>query len=553
MSGVATGLEYIWAFILMLSVLVTVHEFGHYIVAKWCGVKVLKFSIGFGSPIGFGRYRLAWTRGETEYVICWIPLGGFVKMLGEIPGEEATPETQAEWGRSMVAQPLWKKLSIVLAGPAMNLLLPVIVLVGFMWVGSQQPISQIGTVDPASPAAEAGLLPGDRIVAIDGEPVIWWSDVAERIEPATGRTLALSIERDGGTLDLPVPVGERPRLNIFQEETPTPWIGIQAFRQAAVVGVPSLQSPAGGAGIASGDLVQSIDGLAIEEWRELVAHYEAARAPVRLQISRGDKDNAEVFERTVPALGSIDQLGLIPAVVVVAKIKAGGAAEAAGLLPGDLILSLDGERVGSWGTFRDTVMVSGGRPLDLEYTRNGEYQSTRLSAQPVLDEETGMEHLLIGIEGRSPLFPATDLQRFTDPRVSVPRAVGRVAEFTGLLVGGFGRMLTGQISRKNIRGPIEIARQSHDALEAGWDVFLSLLMLISVNLAVINLLPIPVLDGGQALIYSIEGIKRSSLSMRAREMAQVAGLAAILMLMGLAFWNDISAYWSTVVDWLVGS
>lgn len=552
MSEVATGLEFIWAFVLMLGVLVTVHEFGHFIVAKWCGVKVLKFSIGFGSAIGFGRYRLAWTRGETEYVIAWLPLGGFVKMLGEIPGEEATPETQAEWDRSMGAQPVWKKLAIVLAGPAMNLILPVIVLVGFMWVGSQQPIAQIGTVDPASPAAEVGLLAGDKILAIDDEPVIWWSDVVSRIEPARGRSLAFAIERDGASFDVSVPVAERKRLDVFQAGTEQAWIGIQAMRQPAIVGVPSELSAAAAAGLRSGDRVLAIAGVEVEEWRVFVRAYEAASAPVVLRLSRVEGPEAETREETVPALGDVSDLGLIPAVVLIAAVTDDGAAKAAGLQAGDLILSLDGERVGSWGTFRETVMVSGGRPLDLEYARDGEIRHSRMSALPKTDEDSGVEQLLIGIQGRSPLMPVMALERHTDPRVSVPRAVAKVADFTGILFEGFRRILTGEVSRKQIGGPIEIARQSHRALQAGWDAFLYLLMLISVNLAVLNLLPIPVLDGGQALIYLIEGVKRGAISLRAREFAQVAGLAAILMLMGVAFWNDLSKYWSSVFEWLVG-
>ena len=556
MSGLATGLEFIWALVLMLGVLITVHEFGHFVVAKWCGVKVLKFSIGFGPAIGFGRYRLAWTRGETEYVIAWFPLGGFVKMLGEIPGEEATPETQAEWDRSMGAQPVWKKLAIVMAGPAMNLALPVVVLVGFYWIGSQQPVAQIGTVDPDSPAAQAGLQPGDRILAVDGEPVSWWREIAERIEPAQGRSLALEVERGDEDFDVTVGVVARTRLDAFLAQDDQGWIGIQPTRQPAVLGVVSLMSPAAGAGLRSGDRVLTVAATEVEDWPAFVRAYEAAKSPVVLRLTRGDDEAPEVLEETVPGLGSVDRLGVIPAVVLIDEVTSDGAARRAGLRTGDLILAVDGEQVASWLTFRETVMASGGRSLSIQYARDGDIQVSQIAPKRTVVEIDGndFEQFLIGIQGSDiPLPPVLALERYTDPRESFPRAVGRVAEHTVLVLEAYRRILTGQVSRKALGGPIEIARRSHQALQAGWDAFLALLMYISINLAVLNLLPIPILDGGQAVIYSIEGIKRSAVSVRTREFAQVAGLFVILSLMGVAFWNDISKYWSSFVDWLIGS
>ncbi len=555
MGGLVQGAEFIWALVLMLGVLITVHEFGHFIVAKACGVKVLKFSIGFGPAIGFGRYRLSFTRGETEYVIAWFPLGGFVKMLGEVPGEESTAETQAEWDRSLGARPVWQKLAIILAGPAMNLVLPVFVVMGFLWVGSQQPLSVVGTVEPGSPAANAGIRPGDRVTAIDQEPVKWWSELADAIEPAAGGPLALTVERDGKSFDTTVAVAPRTRLDFMLAQEERGWIGIQSARQRPVVGVISLTSPAANAGIRSGDEVQTVAGQAVDDWSSFAAAYAMAGDRVQLSVVRGPEGEEETLEIDVPGLGSVDRLGVIPSVVLIQEVSEGTPAERAGLAGGDLIMAVDGAAVGSFLTFQETVMASGGRDLQVQFARDGETRVATLAPQRRTIDIDGneIEVFQIGIRAVMSVAPgAMELERYTDPRDAFPRAVSRVAGVTGMIIQSFGRLLDGSISRKELGGPIEIARQSHKAMEAGWERFLSLLIVISINLAVLNMLPIPVLDGGQAVLFLIEGVKRSAVSVRTREIAQVGGLFLVLSLMGLALWNDLSKYWSSFVDWLVG-
>ena len=555
MTGLAEGLELIWAFVLMLGVLITVHEFGHFIVAKWCGVKVLKFSVGVGPAIGFGRYRLRWVRGETEYVIAWLPLGGFVKMLGEDPDESAAGHSEEDWSRSLPAQPLWQKLAVVLAGPAMNLVLPVLVVVGFLWVGTEMPTSVVGSVDPGSPAAVAGIEPDDRIVSIDGTPTKWWSELASVVATGAGRTVSIEVERDGERLAKQIEIVSRDRIDGFRTQEERGWIGIQRTRQSPVLGVVSLTSPAAAAGLHSGDRVVRFGETAIEDWPDFTRAYERATADTVIRVARGPEDAPAEVELTVPALGSVARFGVIPAAVLIDAVAPGTPAAGAGLQAGDLIMAVDGEPVASFATFVETVLASGGRPLSVQYARGGETLVVRVAPELTIDDSRGMEEEVyrVGITAAPTVLPGdTALERYTDPRESFPRAVGRVASFTGFMVEAYGRLFSGEMSRKNLGGPIAIAKQSHQAFEAGWEQFLSLLIGISVNLAVLNMLPIPILDGGQALLYLIEGVKRGAVSVRTREIAQLTGLLMIVSLMGLAFWNDVTKYWASFVDWLVG-
>ncbi len=555
MSGIGTPLEILFAFVLMLGVLVTVHEWGHFIVAKLCGVRVLKFSIGFGPPIGIGRFRMAWHRSGTDYVIGWIPLGGFVKMLGENPDETDTPESRAHPDETLPSKPTWQKLAIVFAGPAMNLILPIVVFVGILWVGVDRRGPVVGTVEPGSPAAEAGIAVGDRLVSMDGEPVGFFDDVERAARERPGETLRLEIERGDAVRSVDVTVEGRPGLDVFQANQEVGFLGIQHTRQQAVVGVPDADSAAGRAGLQTGDRVVAVGGEPVEDWAELAAAYSAQTGPVAFSVERGDEEAPQTVPLEAPALGSLTELGLIPAVVLVAAISDDMPAQRAGLEPGDLIIAVAGEPIGSFATFREMVLASEGRPLEILFGRDGETRTVSLAAQRAPSPTPGVEDevFLIGIQGANAVLQgAIARDRVRNPLESVPRAVGMTVELTTLYLGGLKRIVSGEISRKNIGGPIEIAKQSHMALQAGWDRFLNLLVLISINLGILNLLPIPILDGGQAVLYAVEGIKRRPLSLRTRELVQQVGLVLIMALMGFAFWNDFSRHWSSFVDWMKG-
>jgi len=262
---------------------------------------------------------------------------------------------------------------------------------------------------------------------------------------------------------------------------------------------------------------------------------------------------------SLPAIGDLDGLGLLPATILVAYVTADRPAALAGLQPNDLVLSVDGKSVGSFSSFVSMVQTSGGRELELAYSRAGRVDTLRLRAR----EETvagpydieGMEEKVyqIGLAAAVSSLPGSrSVQKLRNPLESIPRAAMMSWQMTTEYLQGLGKLFTGEIGTDKLSGPIGIARIARKSLDRGWLDYLSMMMLISINLGILNLLPIPILDGGQAMIYAIEGIKRSPLSMRSREIATSVGFGMLVLLMGRAFWNDLTPTWLKLVSWLSG-
>jgi regulator of sigma E protease len=561
MNFLQSAFEFGFAFVLLLSILIFVHELGHFLVARACGVRVLKFSIGFGPPIRIGRFQLAWHRGGTDYVIAWFPLGGFVKMLGENPDEIDDPEALAHPDEALGAKKLWQKLAIVFAGPVMNLLLPVLVFMLTLAIGVQRPEAVIGSVEPGSPAARAGLAPGDRVTAVEGEPIAWWGDFEDAVRDHPGKDLHVRVVRGGAERELALPVLQRTSFDELGQPVEAGWVGAGFRRIASMLGVPSSTSPAFAAGLRSGDVVKSVDGKPVESWDELASAYAAAgQGSVRFEVERakGGAETAAVakperVEAQVPAQADLARLGVVPANVLVERVEPDSPAAQADIRPGDLILAVDGAPLGSFSSFAETVRASKGRPLELQIAREGETRTLRLApAMANVDVGLGVEEprYRVGIGARAATLQGalgTDVER--NPLVALPRAVGMTVDFTQSFLRGLGMIVTGQVSRNQIAGPIGIAEIAGNAMHQGWEAYLTILVVISINLGVLNLLPIPILDGGQAVLFLVEAMRRGPLSLRTREIAQQVGFTVLILIMGLAFWNDLSRQWMRLLDW----
>ncbi len=561
-----TILDYLFAVIPMLGILIFVHELGHFLVAKWCGVRVLKFSLGFGSPIGFGDMRLRWVRGGTEYVIAWFPLGGFVKMLGEqmqgVQGEEPESVPDARPDEYLNAKPAWQKLAITFAGPLMNLLLPVVAFVGVLAAGLPQLSPVVGMVEAHSPALEAGLRASDRIVEIDGVAITSWDEVALAVRQHSGTPMQLRVQRGDESLAVDVPVEIRSAMDEFGGVVEVGWIGVGHRRLPTLVGVPESTSAAAVAGLRSGDRIGRLGETEVADWEALIAAYAKQHpgSSASFHIERGTPPETEELELQVPVLADLAELGLIPAAVLVRDVSEGKPAYKAGLESGDLILAVDSEPIGSFATFAETVRTSGGRSLAITYARGGETRTVAIAAEeskiPGPFEITGMEQTvyLIGITHGFPTLPgASHVEKMLNPLASIPKATQMTVERAVLFLRSLGKLVSGDVGLENVSGPIGIAEVARKSLDMGWLVYLNTMIFISINLGFLNLLPIPILDGGQALIIIVEGVKRAPISLRSREIVQQIGFTFILMLMGLAFWNDLSRHWGVFVEWLRGT
>ncbi|MCH5377995.1 MAG: RIP metalloprotease RseP [Planctomycetes bacterium] len=437
------------SFIVAISVLVAIHEFGHYIVGRWTGMKVLRFSIGFGTPIWSRRAG----KDDTEYCIASIPLGGYVRFLdsreGPVPPEDA--------GRAFNHRPIPQRIAVLAAGPLFNFLFAIVAYWALFMPGVMVLKPAIGNVEPGSYAASAGLQFGDKIVAVDGKAVGDWESTLVAILDsmvATGRVpLSLEDERGGQ---------RRAVLDVGNDAT-------------------RLTEPG-----------MLFEGLGFEVWQP-------------------------------PA--------------VIGSLTSGLPAEGAGLREGDRITAIDGEPVTSWSDLLTVVQARPGKRVDVDYVRDGYAASLQLTLG---EEGAGEERRgLIGIGIANTWEDYYALRKYS-PLQSFTAAVEKTWTSTLFTMRMLGRMVTGDVSIKNISGPINIAQFAGESAERGLTYFLGFLAIISISLGVLNLLPIPVLDGGQIVYQLVELVKGSPLTERAQILGQQIGILALLLLMSFAFYNDIA-------------
>jgi regulator of sigma E protease len=448
-------------FIVAVSLLVTVHEFGHYWVARRLGFKVLRFSIGFGRPL----LSWVWGKDRTEYVIATIPLGGYVKVLDEREGPVAPSDLQ----RSFTRRPPWQRILMLLAGPLFNILFAILVLWGMLWASGVKEVKPvIGVVAADSVAARGGVRSGDQILAVNQRPTREQRDVVFDLLDAvsSGSDVALTLRDKAG-------------------DTRTATLHISSPEERRKLTDPSASM---------------FKGLGFQFW-----------------------------EPSVPA--------------VLRAVEPGGPAAAAGLKTGDQILAIDAHPV-DLAAFQSRIEESLGRTILIRYRRAGVENSARVvvGSDTVAGRAVGRIKVSIGgPPGFEPQYPPgmvthTPLSAFD----ALDRAAGEAWGMTVLQGRLFWRMVMGQVSLKNLSGPLSIAEFAGESAEAGVSSFLGFLVLISLSLGFLNLLPIPILDGGQIVFQLAEWLKGSPVSDRAQAFGQQVGIALLILLMGVALFNDIT-------------
>lgn len=438
----------VWWLLVTLGLLVTFHEYGHFVVARRCGVKVLRFSVGFGKPL-WSRFD----RHGTEFAVAAIPLGGYVKMLDEREGEVAPEDLTASFNRKSVGV----RMAIAAAGPAFNLIFTVLAFWLMFVIGKPdyQPI--VGRAEQV--AAAAGLAAGDRVIDVDGRATPTWSDLsAALLEGAIDRhDLRLRVIDAGGT---------------------------ERLRQLALSSLPA------------------------------------------------DLDEGAAWRR----IGLTPRQWMLPAVI--GTVQAGSAAAQAGLQPGDRLLAIGGEPLDDWRDVSTLIQRHAqiGQALPLEIRRGAD--TLKLLANPRRVERDGQASWMLGVGPEASDIHYDALLQYT-PLAAIPRAFAETWERTRQTLDMLWSMLAGRASLKNLSGVITIAQVANTSAELGLAWFLNFLAIISLSLAILNLLPIPLLDGGHLLYYLIELVKGSPVSEQAQIAGQYVGLSLLVALMGLAIYNDI--------------
>jgi regulator of sigma E protease len=442
------------SFIVALGCLIVVHELGHYAVARACGVKVLRFSVGFGKPLWARRLG----RDATEWVIAAFPLGGYVKMLDEREGEVAV----AELPRAFNRQSVWRRFAIVIAGPAANFVLA-IALYWVLFIHGVPGLKPVVGEPPAgTPAHAVGFAAGDTLLKIDDEPVPTWQDarwllLKRAVQKAVVR---IEVRGEGGTLD---------------------WRKLDL----------STLTPA-----------------------DLDSDFLRTLGLTRLQ------------PRLKPVIG---------------EVVGGGAAQRAGLKSGDEVVAIGNRRIEAWDELVKIVRAEPGTPLVVEVRRAGVAQPA-IVVTPELAVEAGRK---IGRIGAAPRVDREALSGMIvdvryGPGESLVRALDKTWDTSVFSLKMLGKMITGEISLKNLSGPITIADYAGQSAQSGLAPYLLFIALISISLGVLNLLPIPLLDGGHLMYYTIEIFKGRPLSERAIEIGQHVGMALLFTLMAFALYNDIT-------------
>ena len=440
------------AFIVALGSLITLHELGHYLVARWCGVKVLRFSIGLGKVV----YSRKFGKDQTEWAISALPLGGYVSML-DSRAQDLSDLPESELRREFTRQSVWRRIAIVAAGPLANFLVAIVLYAGLFMHGIEEPSSKIGVVAEQSTAYLAGLRTGDTVHSVNGSDVASWSELRWELMQA-------ALDKQAARIEV-----RRPDRGV----------------QEATIAAASL---------AELDLEGDVLG--------------------KLGL---------VLARPAPVLG---------------KIMPGGAAERAGLQPGDLILAIDDKPMTDGIAVIETLMASPGKTLQVLLRRHGQDLSVPVTPEGEAGKGSQAAVTVGKIKAEIALTPDMIVVA-SGPFQAVGKGVVKVWDTSIMSLKMLGKMLTGEVSLKNVTGPITIADYAGQTARIGLVSYLSFIAFISISLGVMNLLPIPVLDGGHLLYYSLEVLTGRPLPERVGEIAQRLGLGLLLTLMVLAVFNDV--------------
>lgn len=548
-SFLQSGLSAIVPFVVLLGILIFVHELGHFLVARWCGVRVEVFSLGFGKKL------LKFKRGDTTYAISLIPLGGYVKMFGEQPGAEISEEDKKV---SFLHKNVWQRIAVVLAGPLMNFFFAILVFFAVALMGEDLRSPVVGDISENTPAYAAGLRSGDTILAINNSSIQSWEDIGKALALKEEKETKVSfkVRREGGD--------EVEAFTVHAQAKPNPNLLSRAEFIANIDGMTPLSSgttiglephsPLAAAGLKTGDTITAINGQRVKHWRDLqtaLMQIPTSEA-LKFEVTKLDDNFKPTESRTVEFLSdskirnySLASLGIVSSELFLQTVMKDSPAEEAGLKPFDRMVSINNIVLTKWEDVINNIKdFSGDKPVDITVERGDETISLKIT--PKMSKQmtpAGVEEkrYVIGI---SPIvntaFPDTIHIKAEGLGAAAVRGVEKTWDVTVMTVMSFVKIFQAKISPKNIGGVISIGQAASETFKIGMSQFLQMMAIISVNLFVLNLLPVPVLDGGHLVFYIIEVFKGAPLSMRKMEVAQQVGLAILMSLMIFALFNDFT-------------
>ncbi|TVQ90550.1 MAG: RIP metalloprotease RseP [Deltaproteobacteria bacterium] len=542
------------AALLAIGILVVVHEFGHFLAAKMFNIGVPVFSVGMGPRIGGFSFK------GTDYRFSALPIGGYVQLAGADPfGEEdfEGPPTPPE--NDFMQKPVWQRLIVLLAGPAANIVLPIVIFSVLFLAGFPEYPAQFGMISYDSPAWHAGLRDGDTVTAVDGYAVGSWRELESLLARRAGERVQLTIAREGAEQVVALPAGsfERRAVNRINVES----LGADLVRRSSRVGVNDPQSPAAQAGILSFDGIVAVDGRAVEDWHELMGLLEP-KTSARLDLVRHDRETDEITELSVSIQRSSWQplsddpwsnpWGFAPADVVAGTVYEGKPAAEAGMIEGDRLYAVDGTPVRDFLHLKALIGSSavdridrsaGTREIELTLLRDGELLQ-RTFRPELIDDST--------VDGTR-YRPVIGVMLVPDARLVPERVLRRYPPHTALALGvestwqAVENVFTvlGSILRlrtdpsKAVGGPVAILTITGQSALMGIHFYAGVVASISVSLAIVNLLPVPALDGGQITVFLIEWIRGRPLSAEMRVRIQMFGVFILFALIILVTISDV--------------
>lgn len=542
-SLLANFLSAVVPFIVLLGVLIFVHELGHFLVARWNGVRVEVFSLGFGKKI------LQYKKGDTIYALSLIPLGGYVKMFGEQASDSLSEEEKKV---SFTHKNVWQRISIVLAGPLMNFIFAIVIffVIGLIGEEHRQPV--LGDINESSAAYAAGFRPGDRILSVNNQNVISLEQVLKKLNLSNNEDIALNFqvqrEKSGATEEVQATFKSITNPNVLSRYDFVGQLeGFDAYTVGTTIGVKS-GSLFGKLAVQTGSQILEVNGVKTPNWRSLISALEKVDTSQEIKFVIQPKDLKEVAEINIAPGQAIsaspEGFGFETSDLYLAAVVKGSPAESAGLLVGDRLMEINGKPIRIWEDVLNEIRSSEGKPAQVSVLRGSEVLN-----KEILPKMTS--HMTIhGTEEKRYTIGIAPLVNFGMPEMikvtaggvlpSVAKGIERTWDVTVMTILSFVRLFQGMISPKNIGGVISIGQAAHETYKMGLVQFLQMMAIISVNLFILNLLPIPILDGGHLVFYSIEALKGSPLSMRKMEIAQQVGLTLLMSLMVFALFNDFT-------------